>query len=72
MVGATVRAEFDGHPGGWFGDVTEIRRGDVDVFFRTDSDLVKYSFSEAKPLLVHADKRHLDSAIEDEILANCW
>ena len=48
VVGATVRAEFDGHPGGWFGNVTEIRHGDVDVFFRTDSDLVKYSFSEVR------------------------
>ena len=73
MVDATVLAEFDGHSGGWFGNVTKIRSGDVDVFFRTDSDLVKYSISEAKLLLVHADdKWHLDSALEVEILDSCW
>ena len=42
VVGATVRADLtvDGHPGSRFGNVTEIRRGEVDVLFRTDSGLV--------------------------------
>ena len=34
--------------------------------------MLAYSISDAKPLLVSAEKWHLDSALEDEILANCW